>query len=65
MLGDTAVDVAFHNTAVYITAHFHFVFFLDAIIELICGFFHHQDSILNAITTEFTGRILDSSHLKL
>lgn len=64
VLGNTAVDVALHDTY-YVIAHFHFVLSLGAIIGLMCGFFYYQDSIFGSTANIFTRKISDSPYLRV
>ncbi|CDJ56559.1 cytochrome oxidase I, putative [Eimeria maxima] len=64
VLGNTAVDVALHDTY-YVIAHFHFVLSLGAVIGLICGFFYYQDSMFGYTANVFTRNTSDSPYLRV
>nr|YP_010192580.1 cytochrome c oxidase subunit 1 [Eimeria chapmani]QZP40547.1 cytochrome c oxidase subunit 1 [Eimeria chapmani] len=64
VLGNTAVDVALHDTY-YVIAHFHFVLSLGAIIGLICGFFYFQESMFGYTANVFTRNVSDSPYIKV
>lgn len=64
VLGNTAVDIALHDTY-YVIAHFHFVLSLGAIIGLICGFFYYQESMFGYTANFFTRNLVDSPYLRV
>lgn len=64
VLGNTAVDVALHDTY-YVIAHFHFVLSLGAVIGLLCGYFYYKDSMFGYTANVFTRNTSDSPYLRV